>query len=113
VLRRLADGDARELMLTGERFDAEAAKRVGLVQHVAAPDDLDGMVTERVGLLLAGGPQAQARIKALLERWEGAARAEYRAALPRILAEARTSDEAQEGLAAALENRTPGWARDV
>jgi methylglutaconyl-CoA hydratase len=113
VLRRLGDRHARELMLTGERFGAETAHRAGLVQHVAFPEALDEKVDERVHALLPGGPQAQARIKALLERWDESDAAAYRAALPRILAEARSSAEAREGLAAALEKRKPGWLADV
>ena len=109
VLRRLGDRHARELMLTGERLGADLAERVGLVQHVVPPADLDAKVKERVGALLAGGPEAQRRIKSLLGQWQGTGWQEYCSALPRVLAEARASDEAREGLAAFLEKRKPGW----
>ncbi|HEY6867526.1 MAG TPA: enoyl-CoA hydratase-related protein [Candidatus Eisenbacteria bacterium] len=109
VIRRLGDRHARELMLTGERFDAAAALRVGLVDHVAPADGLDAAVAERVGELLKGGPEAQRRIKSLLERHAGSAWKDYRAGLPRLLAEVRSGDEAREGLAAFLEKRKPRW----
>ena len=109
VIRRLGDRQARELMLTGERFDAATAQRVGLVHHVVPALELDAKVDERVGELLKSGPQAQRRIKMLLELWADSSWEEYRAGLPRTLAEVRSSDEARDGLAAFLEKRSPKW----
>lgn len=109
VIRRLGDRAARELMLTGERFGAADALRVGLVHHVVPAGDLDATVEDRVAQLLAGGPRAQRRIKMLLELWADTPWDEYRAALPRTLAEVRSGDEAQEGLAAFFEKRKPSW----
>ena len=109
VIRRLGDRAARELMLTGERFDAATALRVGLVHHVVPAVELDARVNERAGELLKGGPQAQKRVKMLLELWANASWEEYRAALPRTLAEVRAGDEAREGLGAFLEKRKPSW----
>ena len=109
VLRRLGDRHARELMLTGERVDAAAALRVGLVHHVVPAVQLDAKVDERVGELLKGGPHAQRRIKSVLELWADSGWEEYRASLPRALAEVRSSDEARDGLAAFFEKRKPKW----
>lgn len=109
VIRRLGDRAARELMLTGERFDAAAALRLGLVHHVVPAAELDAKVNERAGELLKGGPEAQKRIKTLLELYADSTWEEYRAALPRALAEARGSDEARDGLAAFFEKRRPRW----
>jgi methylglutaconyl-CoA hydratase len=109
VLRRMGDRQARELMLTGERFDAATALRVGLVHHVAPAAALDAKVSERVGELLKGAPRAQTRIKMLLEHWGDAGWEEYRSGLPRTLADVRRSAEARDGLAAFFEKRKPGW----
>jgi methylglutaconyl-CoA hydratase len=109
VIRRLGDRNARELMLTGERFDAVAALRLGLVHHVVPAAQLDAKVDERVGELLKGGPQAQRRIKRVLELWADSTWEEYLASLPRTLAEVRSGDEARDGLAAFFEKRKPRW----
>jgi len=109
VIRRLGDAKARELMLTGERFGAADALRVGLVHHVVPAAELDAKVDERVGELLKGGPQAQRRVKMLLELWADSAWEEYRTALPRTLAEVRSGEEARDGLAAFFEKRKPRW----
>ena len=109
VLRRLGDRQARELMLTGERFDAATALRVGLVHHVVPAAELDAKVSERAGELLKGGPHAQRRIKALLAQWADTPWTAYRASLPRTLAEVRSGEEAKDALAAFFEKRSPKW----
>lgn len=109
VIRRLGDRAARELMLTGERFGADTALRVGLVHHVVPAAELDSKVDERVGELLKSGPLAQGRIKQLLAHWGDAGWAEYRAGLPRALAEVRSGEEAKDGLASFFEKRKPRW----
>ncbi len=109
VVRRLGDRDARELMLTGERIDAATAQRMHLVRHVVPAAELDAKVEERARALLAGAPQAQSRVKMLLERYADSAWEEYRAALPRTLAEVRSGPEAREGLGAFFEKRKPSW----
>jgi methylglutaconyl-CoA hydratase len=112
VIRRLGDRRARELMLTGERFDAARAAEIGLVNEVVPASALDDRVNERVGELLKGAPQAQMRIKMLLELWADSPWDEYRAALPRTLAEVRSGEEAKEGLSAFFEKRKPKWIVD-
>ena len=101
VLRRIGPGPARRLFLTGERFDAHLALRVGLVHEVAP--DLDEAVERVVADLLAGGPEAVRAAKRLVrERPAGIETA-------RIAAERRTSPEGQDGLRAFLEKRAPAW----
>ena len=97
VLSRIGPGAARRYFLTGERFDADVALRIGLVHEVA--EDLDGAVERVVGDLLAAGPEAARAAKRLVrERPLGEATAHVAAAL-------RTSPEGQEGLRAFLEKR--------
>jgi methylglutaconyl-CoA hydratase len=95
---------ARRYFLTGERFGADVALRIGLVHEVAA--DSDAAVRGIVDALLAGGPDAvQAAKRLVRERPTGIETA-------KIAAERRTSDEGQDGLRAFLDKRRPGWARD-
>jgi methylglutaconyl-CoA hydratase len=102
VLRRIGETAARRLFVTGERFDAAEALRIGLVSEVA--DDLDAALERVLGELRTAGPRAARHAKRLvLDRPDGADTA-------RRIAERRTSDEGQEGLRAFLERRPPGWA---
>jgi enoyl-CoA hydratase/carnithine racemase len=64
-------GRARELMMLGEIIDADTASRWGLVERVVAPEALDAETDKVLASLLAGGPQAIRRQKALMQAWEG------------------------------------------
>jgi methylglutaconyl-CoA hydratase len=66
-------------------------------------------VEEKVGELLQGGPVAQATVKALLRRLETTEPMEAPGLTSRVISELRTGEEGQEGLAAFLEKREPGW----
>ena len=71
ALAKIGPGPARRYFLTGERFDAQTALRIGLVHEVAA--DLDSAVERIVGELLSAGPEAVRAAKRLvLERPDGA-----------------------------------------
>ena len=101
ALAKIGPGQARRWFVTGERFGAETALQMGLVQEVA--DDLDEAVERVVGELLSAGPQAARWAKRLVrERPDGPETARW-------IAERRTSDEGQEGLRAFLEKRPPSW----
>ena len=101
ALAKIGSSAARRYFVSGERFDAATALRIGLVHEVA--DDLDAAVERIVGELLSAGPEA-ARVA------KGLAREPLSAdETARVIAERRTSDEGQEGLQAFLEKRPPGW----
>ena len=88
---------ARRYFLTGERFDAKTALRIGLVHEVA--DELDAAVEQVVSELLSSGPNAVREAKRLIrERPAGEETAE-------IAARVRTSEEGQERLRAFLDRR--------
>ena len=101
VLARIGAA-ARRYFLTGERFGADVALRIGLVSEVA-DGDLDERVDAVVTDLLTGGPGAVRAVKELVrERPRGEETA-------RIAAARRTSAEGQDGLRAFLEKRPPAW----
>jgi methylglutaconyl-CoA hydratase len=101
---------ARRYFLTGERIDALEAYRLHLVDDVCSSDDLDRRVAEKVNALLAGGPDAQSATKKLIAEVTGRViDDDLRARLGQRLADIRTGREAQEGLSAFLEKRTPNW----
>jgi enoyl-CoA hydratase/carnithine racemase len=63
-------GRARELLMLGENIGADTALRWGLVERVVAVADLDGEIEKILTSLLAAGPQAVRRQKALMREWE-------------------------------------------
>ena len=101
ALAKIGPSAARRYFVTGERFDAETAFRIGLVHEVA--DDPDPAVEMLVDELLTAGPEAARHAKRLvLDRPDGLA-------TERRIAERRTSEEGQEGLRAFLDKRKPSW----
>jgi len=97
AIAKIGPSAARRYFVTGERFDAATALRIGLVHEVAA--NLDGAADRVLGELLSAGPKAaRAAKKLVLERPDGPDTA-------RRIAEARTSEEGQAGLRTFLEKR--------
>jgi methylglutaconyl-CoA hydratase len=92
---------ARRYFVTGERFGADIALRIGLVSEVSA--ELDDAVERVVAELLTSGPEAAREAKRLVrEQPPGDETA-------RIAARLRAGDEGQDGLRAFLERRKPSW----
>jgi methylglutaconyl-CoA hydratase len=101
VLEKIGPAAARRWFLTGERFGADVALRIGLVHEISSA--LDDTVGEIVEAVLAGGPEAVRAAKRLArERPQGRATAE-------IAAARRTSEEGQAGLRAFLDKQPPPW----
>jgi methylglutaconyl-CoA hydratase len=101
VLPRIGDA-ARRYFLTGERFGADVALRIGLVSEVT--DDLDVAVERVVGELVTAGPDATREAKRLARERPGGEEA------ARTAARLRADKEGQEGLRAFLERRKPSWS---
>ncbi len=101
----------RRYSLTGERFGAEEARRIGLVHEVVPLADLEAAGTRMIGHFLENGPAAISETKALALELAGA---KIDAATFDRLVEAhaakRQSTEAAEGLASFAEKRSALWA---
>jgi methylglutaconyl-CoA hydratase len=100
----------RRYALTGERFDAQEARRIGLVHDVVPLADLQAAGERIVGHLLGNGPDAIAATKiwALRSAWSDLDGAAFNALVDAHAAK-RQSDEAAEGFAAFIEKRPASW----
>ncbi len=110
VIAAIGPRAARRWILTGERFDAAEALRIGLLHQVVAEEALDGAVEALLEELLKCGPRAQAEAKALIRDVafrpiDQALVDDTAARITRL----RASDEGREGLSAFLEKRPPAW----
>jgi methylglutaconyl-CoA hydratase len=111
VVEAMGARAARRYMLTGERFEAAEAYRVGLVHDLApSVEALDERVNDLLGALMLAGPHAQKAVKALIRAIA------HRSIDERVIADTaeriatvRASDEAREGVAAFLGKRSPAW----
>jgi methylglutaconyl-CoA hydratase len=111
VLRKIGESAARELFLTGERFEAVKACEIGLIRSAVPEGDLDAAIDERVQELLKAGPRAVAEAKALIREVAWRRVEDVQRYVVEAIADIRTSPEGQDGMRAFLEKRKPGWIR--
>ena len=109
-LRAIGYRALRRYLLSGERFTAEEAHRLGLVQQLCDAPAIDSVADELIDQLLLGAPAAAANAKRLLQNLAPAALSagELRKMQAAFEAMAK-SDEAAEGRAAFQEKRKPRW----
>ena len=89
----IGQGRARRLLLTGETIGAAEALAWGLVDEVAAPEQLDAAVERLGAAILAGGPRAMRLQKALMADWQDLSTSAAVARGIDAFAEAYQSDE--------------------
>lgn len=111
VVGAIGERAARRYFLTGERFDAAEAHRLGLVHEVVEDEAaLDVRIDALVEALLCCGPLAQGEAKELVRAVAGRpVTAELIQDTARRIARLRASPEGREGVAAFLEKRRPDW----
>lgn len=110
LLPRLDPRAVARYYLTGEKFDAAEAARVGLVTVAAAPDeDVDGVLEPLLDGLRRSSPQGLAETKRLLTVKVLEAFDRDASALTALSARLFGSDQAREGMTAFLERRDPAW----
>ncbi len=112
VVRAIGPREARRYFLTGERFDAERAKELGLVHMVCMGAQLGATLDGVVKNLLMCGPASQKEAKALIRA------VAYRPINDAVMEETagwiarvRASKEGREGITAFLEKRKPNWIK--
>ena len=108
VIRAMGEREARRYFLTAEVFGAEEALRIGMLSILTQKldEEIDGLVKH----LLAGGPEAHGKIKALIRSVAGRRPDDALVAeTAKQIAEIRGSPEGKEGIAAFLEKRKAAW----
>lgn len=107
--RQLRERDIRELLLTGDLFEADRALEIGLINRIVPPNELEAEVQKLVKSILQNAPGALANSKRLLEQlWSTSVKEDLERSLAHHM-QARESAETKEGVAAFLEKRAPNW----
>ena len=112
VLRRIPFAAAMHLFLTGEVFDADRARELGLVSVVAdgpGAEYLDAAVAGVVDGLLRAAPGAVATTKRLIREVPAMSFADGLAAMTELSTRTFAGPEGREGIAAFAERRPPAW----
>ena len=112
LIRKVPEGVLKELFISGMRFDAQKALAVNLINYCVAPDQLMEFALAKAAELKKCGPNAIALCKQLFyDVPEMDLRKAYDHTAE-VIARLRISDEAQEGMKAFLEKRTPSWKEE-
>jgi methylglutaconyl-CoA hydratase len=111
LVRAVAPRALRRYLVSGERFSADEALRIGLVHQVADAATLEEALASAIDGFLQAGPTAAANAKRVLRRQSGGAVTDALIAeLQSEFKQGADSAEANEGRAAFREKRKPTWA---
>lgn len=97
---------ARDLLLSGRRFDAAEAHRLGVISRVVPHDELRDAAVHAVKEILQTGPRARMHVKRMLNDRYGLI--DYQT----MFASLAESDEPREGMLAFMDKRPPRWVPD-
>jgi methylglutaconyl-CoA hydratase len=109
VIAKIGETHARALFLTGERFDAERAHRIGLVHRVV--DDIDVAIAETIAQLKTSGPEAVRECKKLIAYIAAHAPIDAISYTIEAIAARRVSEEGQGGMGAFLKKEKAPWTK--
>ena len=113
ILRRqIGERQIRELVLTGESFNAHKGVELGIINRVVPPNSLLEESLKLANMILKGAPQAIAHTKDLLDELYPASLSQDLEHSLRHHMEARRSAEGEEGIKAFMEKRSPAWAQN-
>ena len=112
VIGKIGPSHARALFLTGERFDAERALRIGLVHRVVEDTQaLDDAVTETIAQIRSSGPEAVRECKKLIAHVAAHEAVDSIPYTIDAISTRRTSEEGQRGMQAFLDKEKAPWAK--
>jgi enoyl-CoA hydratase/carnithine racemase len=94
---------ARDLLLSGRKFDAAEAHRIGLLSRVVAHEDLRRAAVDAAREVLQTAPAARAQVKRMLNERYG--NIDYQTMFWAL----EHSPEPREGMRAFMEKRPPAW----
>ncbi|GJM30083.1 MAG: enoyl-CoA hydratase [Cyclobacteriaceae bacterium] len=110
LLRRLGEGSARELLLSGHLIDALTAKKIGLVNRVVPSESLDGAVATLAKRIIEdNSEQSMKRVKTMISKIQDL---DFEAALNYAVkqnADARNSEDCKKGIQAFIEKKPIKW----
>ena len=111
VVRRIGLSNMKRLFITGERFNSQYAKEIGLIDFVTEKDDFNSIVERYIDHLKSSSPKAIKEIKNLVNNYKKMDIEKYKEFTVEKISELRVSEEGQEGMNAFLEKRRPKWER--
>ena len=109
ALEKIGVSAARAYFTSGMIFSATIAKDIGLVHRVVTQDVLTHARDEIIREFLKAAPMASCNAKALIRTLLATEKSRITEITVTAIADARISEEGQEGMEALLSKRTPAW----
>lgn len=111
LIKKVGEGVLKELFITGMRFDSDKALDIKLINYKTEHDKLLDLAVEKAEQLCLCGPKAIGVCKQLFVQVPEMDLKTAYDHTAEVIARLRISDEAQEGMKAFLEKRTPKWQK--
>ncbi len=113
VIEKIGVGNARAFFLSGMRFSAGKAEKMGLVHEVVTDEkELDIAIEQQIQEYLIAAPNAVSEAKELIRQVVDRGSKECHEYTYQQIAKLRISTEGQEGMNALLEKRKPNWIKE-
>lgn len=110
LLRKIGEGKAKELLLSGDLISAEEAKDFGLVNKVVGEDELDEMVSDFAKKLVRkNSSQSMQFTKQMIARVQEMSLEDGLNHAAEQNAKARASEDCQKGISSFLNKEKPSW----
>jgi methylglutaconyl-CoA hydratase len=110
IVKRIGISNMRRLFLTGERFNSQYAKQIGLIDYVIPEEEIDAEIQKNIDKLKTSNSNAINEIKKLIKKYNDLDIESYKDHTVQKISELRISDDGQEGIKAFLEKRKPKWS---
>ena len=109
VLKRIGEFAGKELMMTGKRFKGKDAEKYGLVNRSVDNSQLKQVLEEYMKQFMTSAPKAVEATKEMINKIVDNKLTDPMEYTADLIARLRAADEGQQGMAAFLEKRRPGW----
>lgn len=109
VSRNLSPKQAFEMLITGEFIDAETAAAQGLINRVAAPEELDNTLQTLIDAIISKSPVATATGKQMFYKQLGLSLPDAYDYASQVMVENMMADDVAEGIDAFIEKRQAVW----
>lgn len=113
LVKAMGEKNARRYMLTGDRFHAEKAQEMGLIDRVVVQGDLENSVRGLLASFKLAAPGALASCKELIHRVNETPLEDVKGWTAELIARLRAGEEGQAGMGAFLEKSDPPWQQEV
>jgi len=110
IVKRIGISNMRRLFITGERFNSQYAKQIGLIDYLVPEEEINNEIQKNIEKIKTSGPNAIIEIKKIVEKYQKMDIEKYKEHSVNKISELRISEEGQEGIKAFLEKRKPKWS---